>query len=61
MLEPRINGVMNDVLLLVYRTDGIIIIIDQLAVSGGNSKYARVYSVRKIETLAVCTPLLTGS
>ena len=58
MMEPRFNGVMNDVLLLVYRTDGINIIIDQLAVSGGNSKYARVYTVRKIETLAVCTPLL---
>jgi hypothetical protein len=47
----------RDVLLLVYRTDGINIIIDQLAVSGGNSTYARVYTVRKIAALAVCTDM----
>jgi len=58
----------HDVLLLVYRTDGMNIITDQLAVSGGiniiidqlavsgvNSAYARVYAVRKIAALAVCT------
>lgn len=34
----------NDVVLLVYRTDGINMIIAQLAVSGDNFKYARVYT-----------------
>jgi hypothetical protein len=47
----------HDVLLLVYRTDGINIIIDQLALSGGNSTYARVYTVRKMAALAVCTDM----
>jgi hypothetical protein len=49
----------HDVLLLVYRTDGINIIIDQPAVSGGKSTYARVYTVRKIAALAVCTDMHT--
>jgi hypothetical protein len=33
----------NDAVLLVFRTDGINIITDQIAVSGGNSTYARIY------------------
>jgi len=45
----------HDVLLLVYTTDGINIIIDQLAVSGGNSAYARVYTFSKTAALAECT------
>jgi len=49
----------HDVLLLVYRTDGINIrvIVDELAVSGGNSTYARVYTIRKIAAVAVCTDM----
>jgi hypothetical protein len=47
----------HDVLLIVYRTDGINIIIDHLAASSGNSTYARVYTVRKIAALTVCTDM----
>ena len=42
---------------VVHRTDGINIIIDQLAVSGDNSTYARVYTVRKTAALTVCTDM----
>jgi len=45
----------HDDLLLVYRTDGFNIITDQLALSGVNSAYARVYTVYKIAAVAVCT------
>jgi hypothetical protein len=39
----------NDLLLMVYRTDGVSIITGWLAVSGGNFIHAQVYTVRKIE------------